>query len=182
MIGRFVEKKGFDYGVRAFAAAARAEPGMKLTVVGDGPMDQQLRALVQQEGVADRVDFTGPLPPEQVAALLATSHALLAPSVIDREGNRESGLIVVKEASASGTVPVGTLHGGIPEIIDDGITGYLVPERDVPTLTDRLQRLARDRALWMQLAGAGRAKMEREYDNRARVAALESLYDEVRRV
>lgn len=180
MIGRFVEKKGFDYGLRAFAAAARSEPGMKLTVVGDGPMDAALRTIARQEGVADRVDFTGPLPPEQVAALLATSHALLAPSVVDREGNRESGLIVVKEASASGTVPVGSRHGGIPEIIDDGVTGYLVPERDVEALTDRLLRLARDSELRSQLALAGRARMEREYDNRVRVQALEAIYDEVR--
>lgn len=180
MIGRFVEKKGFDHGLRAFAAAARSEPAMRLTIVGDGPMGPALRAIAQQEGVADRVDFTGPLPPAQVASLLATSHLLLAPSVVDREGNRESGLIVVKEASASGTVPVGSIHGGIPEIIDDASTGYLVPERDVAALTDRLLRLNRDRALWLQLSVAGRAKMEREYDNRVRVAALESLYDEVR--
>lgn len=180
MIGRLVEKKGFDFGLRAFAAAARTEPGMQLTVVGDGPMDQRLRAIAREEGVADRVDFTGPVPPERVAALLATAHALLAPSVVDRDGNRESGLIVVKEASASGAVPIGSRHGGIPEIIDDGQTGYLVAERDVETLTDRLLRLARDPALRATLAAAGRAKMEREYDNRARVAALESIYDEVR--
>lgn len=180
MIGRFVEKKGFDYGLRAFAAAARGVPEMKLTVVGDGPMESQLRAIAQEEGVAGRVDFTGPVAPERVAALLATAHVLLAPSVVDRAGNRESGLIVVKEASASGAVPVGSRHGGIPEIIDDEVTGYLVAERDVETLSDRLRRLARDPALRTRLAGAGRAKMEREYDNRVRVAALEDLYDEVR--
>jgi colanic acid/amylovoran biosynthesis glycosyltransferase len=180
MIGRFVEKKGFDFGLRAFAVAARGNPGMKLTIVGDGPMEPRLRTIAQEEGVADRVDFTGPVPPERVASLLATAHVLLAPSVVDREGNRESGLIVVKEASASGAVPIGSRHGGIPEIIDDDVTGYLVPERDVELLSERLRRLARDPALWETLAAAGRAKMEREYDNRARVAALEDLYDEVR--
>jgi glycosyltransferase involved in cell wall biosynthesis len=180
MIGRFVEKKGFDYGLRAFAGAARAVPEMKLTVVGDGPMEAQLRAIAQEEGVADRVDFTGPVPPERVAALLAGAHVLMAPSVVDREGNRESGLIVVKEASASGAVPIGSRHGGIPEIIEDEVTGYLVAERDVETLSERLRRLARDPALRESLARAGRARMEREYDNRVRVAALEAIYDEVR--
>lgn len=181
MIGRFVEKKGFAYGIEAFAAAAQVHTDMRLTVVGDGELEPQLRALARARGVADRVTFTGPLPPERVAALLATSQVLLAPSVVDREGNRESGLMVVKEASAGGTVPIGTRHGGIPEIIDDGVTGFLVPERDAAALGDRLQRLARDPVLRQQLASAGREKMLREYDNRARVAALELLYDEVRR-
>jgi glycosyltransferase involved in cell wall biosynthesis len=180
MIGRFVEKKGFDYGLRAFAAAARTEPRMQLTVVGDGPMAPALQAIARQEGVAARVHFTGPLPPEQVAALLAGSHVLLAPSVVDRQGNRESGLIVVKEASASGAVPIGSRHGGIPEIIDDEVTGYLAPERDVETLTERLLRLARDPVLRHRMALAGRAKMEREYDNRVRVQVLETIYDEIR--
>ncbi|HWA15138.1 MAG TPA: glycosyltransferase, partial [Gemmatimonadales bacterium] len=126
------------------------------------------------------VDFPGPVPPERVASLLSTAHALLAPSVVDRDGNRESGLIVVKEASASGAVPIGSRHGGIPEIIDDEVTGYLVAERDVDALGDRLRRLARDPDLRNSLAFAGRAKMEREYDNRVRVAALEEIYDEVR--
>jgi colanic acid/amylovoran biosynthesis glycosyltransferase len=115
-----------------------------------------------------------------VARLLATSHVLLAPSVVERSGNRESGLMVVKEASAAGAVPVGTRHGGIPEIIDDGGTGFLVPERDAESLADRLLRLVRDPALLERLSRAAREKMLREYDNRVRVRALEELYDEAR--
>jgi colanic acid/amylovoran/stewartan biosynthesis glycosyltransferase WcaL/AmsK/CpsK len=180
MIGRFVEKKGFEYGIRAFAEAARAHPEMRLTIVGDGVLERVLKTLVRQEGMEARVTFTGPLAPDRVAALLGTSHVLLAPSVVDREGNRESGLMVVKEASAGGTVPIGTIHGGIPEIIEDSVTGFLVPERDVTSLTDRLLRLAGDPSLRAALAAAGRAKMAREYDKRVRVAALEALYDEAR--
>jgi colanic acid/amylovoran biosynthesis glycosyltransferase len=99
---------------------------------------------------------------------------------VDRSGNRESGLIVVKEASAAGAVPIGSRHGGIPEIIEDGVTGYLVAERDVDGLTDRLLRVLRDPAHRHELARAGREKMLREYDNRVRVRALEALYDEAR--
>lgn len=180
MIGRFVEKKGFEFGLAAFAEVAREAPALHLTIVGDGERGPALRRLAATLGVADRVAFPGPLPPDRIAALLATSHVLLAPSVVDREGNRESGVIVVKEASASGAVPIGTLHGGIPEIIDDGVTGYLVPERDRAALADRLRLLVRDPALRDRLAGNAREKMRREYDNVARVAALEEWYDEAR--
>jgi colanic acid/amylovoran biosynthesis glycosyltransferase len=113
-----------------------------------------------------------------VAELLRSSQVLLAPSVVDRHGNRESGLIVVKEASACATVPIGSRHGGIPEIIDDGVTGYLVAERDVASIADRMRRLVREPALRERLGAAAREKMRREYDNTARVRALEDLYDE----
>jgi glycosyltransferase involved in cell wall biosynthesis len=179
MIGRFVEKKGFEFGVRAFAQATRELP-TRLTLVGNGPLEPQLRALVNQLGIADRVQFTGPLPQSDIAALLQQSSVLLAPSVVAKDGNRESGLIVVKEASACGTVPIGTKHGGIPEIIDDGVTGFLVPERDVTSLADRLQRVLTDDSLRQRLATAAREKMQREYDNRERVGSLEAIYDELR--
>ncbi len=178
MIGRFVAKKGFEYGLAAYAEVAREESSLHLTLVGDGDRGPALRRLAASLGVADRVSFTGPLAPDRVAALLAESHILLAPSVVDRDGNRESGLIVAKEASACGTVPIGTMHGGIPDIIDDGSTGYLVPERDSAALADRLRRLVRDPALRDRLGVNAQEKMRREYDNVARVRALELLYDE----
>ena len=109
---------------------------------------------------------------------LQRSDILLAPSVTARDGNREGGTIVVKEASASQVVPIGTRHGGIPEIVDDGETGFLVSERSVDELADRLERLVIDRALRLRLGEAARRKMEREYDNRARVKQLEERYDE----
>lgn len=182
MIGRFVEKKGFDDGLRAFAEVAREVPTLALTLVGDGPEAGTLRRLTETLGLTHRVEFTGPLAPDVVAERLRTSHVLLAPSVVDRHGNRESGLIVVKEASACATVPIGTRHGGIPEIIDDGITGFLVQEHDVASLADCLRRVATDPMLRERLGAAAREKMRLEYDNTARVRALEVLYDEARTI
>ena len=95
-----------------------------------------------------------------------------------RIGERESGLIVVKEAGACGLPVVGSVHGGIPEIIDEGVTGFLVQERDVGGLSDRLGSLLADEALRERMGAAARAKMEREYDVRERVSELEDLYDE----
>ncbi|HWA56463.1 MAG TPA: glycosyltransferase [Gemmatimonadales bacterium] len=181
MVGRFVEKKGFEYGLRAFAAVAGEVPALRLTLIGEGDREPALRAIVRGHGLEARVTFAGVLPPERVAAILATAHVLLAPSVVEPgSGNRESGLIVVKEASAAGAVPIGTRHGGIPEIIDDGVTGYLVPERDAETLAARLRRVVTDPAHCAALGAAAREKMLREYDNRARVRALEERYDEAR--
>ena len=180
MIGRFVEKKGFGYGLEAFARVAQRHPALELTLIGEGEREAELRRLADQLGVTARVRFTGPLAPEAVAARLAASHVLLAPSVVDAAGNRESGLIVVKEASAAEVVPIGTRHGGIPEIIDEGATGFLVPERDVAALADRLERVVTDPALLERLRRAALQKKLREYDVRARGRALQAVYDEAR--
>jgi colanic acid/amylovoran biosynthesis glycosyltransferase len=182
MIGRFVEKKGFEYGITAFSDVARDEPRLRLTIVGEGERGPALRRLAASQGLGDRITFTGTLPPGQIATLLATSHVLLAPSMVDRRGDRESGLIVVKEASACETVPIGTRHGGIPEIIDDGITGSLVAERDTGAMAARLRELVRDPARRDRLGAAARQKMLREYDLDQRVRSLEALYDEARGV
>jgi glycosyltransferase involved in cell wall biosynthesis len=176
VIGRFVEKKGIDYAIRAFAP--HASESHRLDIIGDGPLNSELRALVERLGIHPFVSFLGVLKAEHVAEHLRKSDVLLAPSVVNRIGERESGLIVVKEAAASGVPAVGTVHGGIPEIIDDGVTGYLVQERDVQALSDRLGKLLTDAELRERMGRAAREKMERQYDVRKQVAELEGLYDE----
>jgi colanic acid/amylovoran biosynthesis glycosyltransferase len=176
MVGRLVDKKGFRYGVRAFAQVRAVHPGVELHIVGDGALRQPLEALTRELGAAG-VSFLGSLPPAEVLRELQQAHVLLAPSVTTSDGDRESGLIVAKEASACGVVPIGTYHGGIHEIIDDGKTGFLVPERAVEALAARLEALVRDAPMRDAMASAARTKMEHEYDQRERVAALESHYD-----
>jgi colanic acid/amylovoran biosynthesis glycosyltransferase len=108
---------------------------------------------------------------------LQRSDLLLAPSVTGRDGNREGSPMVIKEASASEVVPISTHHAGIPEIVDDGTTGFLVKERDVDALADRLDRLVVDAQLRAAMGRAARVKMAREFDNRVQVEELETLYD-----
>ncbi|MFO0692513.1 MAG: glycosyltransferase [Polyangiales bacterium] len=180
MVGRFVEKKGFSYGMRAFAKLAADVPDARLVIVGDGELGERLTKLASDLGIAERVRFTGPIPSDDVKTLLQESHVLLAPSVVDRIGDRESGLIVAKEASACATPVVATVHGGLPDIVEHGVTGLLAPERDVESLATHLRALHDDRALWKRLGRAAVEKTRREYDNRERVAALEDLYDEAR--
>lgn len=178
MVGRFVEKKGFEYGLRAFAACRARGLAAELILVGTGEREVELRRLAEELALGEAVRFAGVLSPSEVAALMADSDVLLAPSVVAADGDRESGVIAVKEASAAQLAVVGTLHGGIPEIIDDGVTGYLVPERDVDTLSARLGALLGDAALRERMGAAGRLKMEREYDLQRRVDALELHYDD----
>jgi colanic acid/amylovoran biosynthesis glycosyltransferase len=179
MVGRLVEKKGFDDGLRAFAHARSLGARARLSIVGEGELRRSLEQLARRLGVAGEVSFLGSRSNEQVAQLLSRARVLLAPSVVARDGNRESGLIVVKEASAVGTVPIGTVHGGIPESIEHGETGFLVAEHDFQAMGEHLARLLCDETARSRMARAARGKMEREFDNRTVVARLEDVYDEV---
>ena len=177
MIGRFVEKKGLAYGIRAFALAQRKVPEARLVIVGDGELEPKLKALVQELDLSASVQFTGVQSPAQIQEHLRASAVLLAPSVVASWGDRDSGIIVVKEASASGVVPIGTWHGGIPEIIEEGRSGYLVQERDVKGMGERLATLLSDEPLRLKLARGARQKMEREYEGRMLVSKLEDCFD-----
>jgi glycosyltransferase involved in cell wall biosynthesis len=179
MIGRFVEKKGHVYGIEAAALARRAGLEFRLVIVGNGPLLGQYRRLISQLDLEGTVSLPGALPHVEIVELLRRTSVLVAPSVVARNLDRESGIIVVKEAAASGIPVVGTRHGGIPEIIDDGTTGFMVPERDARALSERLVELLKSRELRLGLGRAARAKMEREYDIRERVRALEGIYDRV---
>jgi colanic acid/amylovoran biosynthesis glycosyltransferase len=179
MIGRFVEKKGHLDGIEAFARAIAAGYSARLSIVGSGLLEARYRRLVAERGISGRVTFHGVLDGAAVAELLGRSDVLLAPSHVARNGDRESGLLVVREAGAAAVPVIGTVHGGIPESIEDGRTGYLVGERDVEQLTRRLCRLIADGALRERLGAAARAKMQAEFRLDQRVAALESIYDQV---
>lgn len=182
MIGRFVEKKGHAYALRAFAQVARTGAPVRLVFLGDGGREASIRALAAELGVADRVEFAGSVPHREVARRLAQTDIVIAPSVTAANGDRESGILVLKEAGASSLPVIGTYHGGLPEIIDDAETGFLVPERDVEALADRLARLVADPALRTRMGQAGRRKMEVEYDLHTQVRRdLAGHYDAVRR-
>ncbi len=166
-VGRFVEKKGLRDALNAFAGAldALGSGAARLTLVGSGPLEAEMRALADQLGIEYAVRFAGALDADEVARLMGSSHLLLAPSVTAANGDKEGVPNVIKEAMASGMPVLSTVHGGIPELVDDGVSGYLVAEHDVAGLRDRLIQLVKAPDSWALLGRAGRAKVEQEYDS-----------------
>lgn len=179
MVGRFVEKKGFEYAIEAFGKVIEDGVDATLHIVGSGELRPKYDALIDRLGISEHVVFRGVMPHAEVLETMLGMDVLLCPSVVARSGDRESGILVAKEAGARYLPVIGTHHGGIPEIIDDGETGYLVPERDVGAIATRLTALLRDAALRERLGAAARRKMEREYNIDRRILALEGHYDEV---
>jgi glycosyltransferase involved in cell wall biosynthesis len=173
MVGRLVEKKGMFDGIAAFARAKARFPGARLHIVGDGPLRSALESEARRAQLTASISFLGALSSAEVQRQMQAAHVILAPSFTTARGDRESGVIVLKEAAASGLPAIGTRHGGIPEIIDHESTGLLVPERSVDELSAALCRLLDDPQLRERMGRAARDKMVRCYDNRRQVAALE---------
>ena len=116
MIGRQVEKKGFEYGIHAFAKIAGKHKESTLTLIGKGPLQEPLQALAAELGVADKVIFKGSVPSAQMPAMLESYDVLVAPCIVAKNHDRDSGLIVLKDAGASAMASIGTFCGGLPEI------------------------------------------------------------------
>lgn len=179
MVGRLVEKKGFHYGLEAFAQSQAAQRA-RLTVIGEGPLGAALRTEASQLGIADRVEFLGGLPHAEVIARMRDHDILLAPCVIAENGDRDSGLIVLREAASCGLVPIATRMGGLPDSVDDNESGFLTEMRDVPAMSARLEQLLTDPHLRASMGRASREKMVREFDHSVSMPFLERAYDDAR--
>ena len=172
-VGRMVEKKAPLTTLRAFAAASRDRPDARLTLIGDGPLLEPARALARDLGLADRVSLPGAQPHEAVRAALETAEIFLQHSVTAADGNTEGLPTAIQEALACGCVTVATRHAGIPEAVEDGMTGYLVAERDEAAYARRLtQVLTEGRA--PEMAARARATAEARFDNARLLAELEA--------
>jgi glycosyltransferase involved in cell wall biosynthesis len=131
--------KGLDLLLRALPRVAAEHPGVHLVVAGDGPYRQAYAALAQELGVADRVEFAGAVPHDQVRSLMQSSMVVVVPS------REEAQSLVALEAGATRRPVVAARVGGLPEIVQDGLTGWLFEPEDVAGLTDRLERVLHDR-------------------------------------
>ncbi|TCM78971.1 glycosyltransferase [Rhodovulum steppense] len=167
-IGRLAPVKGLRVLIAAFAEALSQEPGLRLTIVGDGEDRTTLEALAAPLGNAIR--FTGYLSQQEVTALLARADALVLPSFA------EGVPVVLMEAMASGKPVIATQVAGVAELVENGVSGYLVPPGDATALADRILRLAADPEARRAMGRAGRAYVEREFDIRREAVWLASLF------
>jgi glycosyltransferase involved in cell wall biosynthesis len=160
-VGRMIGKKAPLLTLEAFRRASKACPALRLDYAGGGPLLPAAQQFVREHGLGDRVALHGPQPNTEVKRFLREADIFLQHSVRDPETGDEEGLPVsILEAMAQSLPVVSTRHAGIPEAVCDGLTGYLVDERDCPGMAERLLALARDPDLrhHMGVAGWQRAK------------------------
>ena len=180
-VARLEEKKGLEVAIDALARVAERGRSVRYTIVGDGSLRESLERRIEARGVGDLARLAGHLPQHEVVELLKTAHVLVAPSVTASNGDQEGIPNVLKEAMAMGMPVVSTWHSGIPELVEDGVSGFLVPERDDLALADRICQLIDRPDAWPAMGAAGRTRVERDYDIRQLNRELVDLYEQAAR-
>lgn len=169
-IGRLSEQKGHRYLLDALPAVLARRPEVRVLVVGDGDQLPALRSRAADHGIADRVLFAGHRT--DVPALLS------AIDVFTIASTYEGTPLALFEAMAAGRAIVSTAVDGCREVLEDGVTGLLVPPRDPEAMGTALIRVLEDPTLRARLAGSA-LEASRRYDIGACVRQMEALYDEV---
>jgi glycosyltransferase involved in cell wall biosynthesis len=175
-VGSLEERKGVHLLLEALAHSRDALGKWRLDVVGGGPMRGELERRARRLGLAARVRFHGPQPYERVVEWLAACHLLVVPSTIGPGGRTEGIPTVLVEALAYERPVLATRVSGIPELVEDGVTGFLVEHGSAEALEAALVRIRQDPDLAWRTAAAGRARVEAEYDQPRNARAQAELF------
>lgn len=174
-VGRIVEKKGLRVLIEALKMLKDRGESPILHAVGDGPERAGIESLVAASGLDDRVILHGSKPHDVVLDLMSRCDCLALPSLTAADGDQEGIPVTLMEAMACGLPVVSTHHSGIPELVKDGETGLLVPERDAGALAGALERLMAEEPLRRRLAAEARRFVEVEFNARVQNPALLAL-------
>jgi glycosyltransferase involved in cell wall biosynthesis len=169
-VARFSLEKGLDVLLEAAARLVRDGVAVRVVLAGEGPQRARLERLAARLEIADRVRFLGEVPHERVPEVLATFDIFALPSRAEGFG------VAALEAQAMALPVVGSRVHGIPDTVDDGRTGLLVPPGDTGALAAAIARLAGDAALRAEMGRAGRAFVEARYRWEENAAQMERLY------
>jgi colanic acid/amylovoran biosynthesis glycosyltransferase len=156
-VARLTEKKGLHVAIEACRLLKARGVAFKYRILGIGPWERRLRTLIEQFQLEDVIEMPGFKPSHEVKALLDEADVFLLPSITGTDGDMEGIPVALMEAMAVGIPVVSTVHSGIPELIDAGRSGWLVPENDAEALAERL-------ASFGQMATRAREKVETDFN------------------
>jgi len=182
IVKKLAPKYGIEYLIRSFAILVneknildKTNKKIKLTIVGKGEQRSYLEELAKELEIAELTDFVGVIPYNEVPDYLNTFDIFCAPSTLDSE----SFGVAIIEASACELPVVVSDVGGLPEVVDNGETGYVVPSKDPEALADKLYELIFDQDKRKLMGKKGREKVEQLYDWGKNVDKMEEIYQEM---
>jgi colanic acid/amylovoran biosynthesis glycosyltransferase len=154
-VGRLITKKGFADLIRACGLIAERGKSFRCEIIGEGPLKNELRGQIERLNLQNHVALSGAKLQREVRQRLATANAFVLPSIIDPDGGMDNLPTVIMEAMATGLPVVSTKIGGIPEMVIENETGFLVQPGDAMALAGGIEKLIDDRALAQKLGQAG---------------------------
>jgi colanic acid/amylovoran biosynthesis glycosyltransferase len=178
-VGRLIEKKGWKYLVEACALVRDSGLSFDCRIIGDGPDEEALQHLIRELCLDERVHLVGPRSQREIIDLLAESSVFVLPAIRDRKGDSDNLPTVLIEALASSLPVVTTKVAGIPEIVEEGINGFLVREKDSKQLAFAIERFCRDPSRLRAFGRESRRIAEQTFALETTVAQLRALLEGV---
>ena len=176
-VGNLIEKKGIDIVIAAGAKLRDKNLPFFFQVIGEGPLRPMLEEMIKSLGLQEHVQLLGWRPNDQFMDLLRQTDLFVMPCVQNAQGDMDGIPVAMMEAMAAGVPVVSTFLSGIPELVEDKVTGRLVQPRDVDGLAAALSECLADRDALDRMSKASREKVRREFDQVANAAALRQLID-----
>lgn len=178
-IGRLTEKKGHKYVLKAISKIVHKHKNIIYLIAGDGTLRDELKSLVTKLRINNNVQFLGNVDDDTLLKLYQESHIFILPSVTAHSGDKEGIPVVLMEAQATGLPVISTLHSGIPEVVHEDKSGFLVPERDVNALAEKIESLIEHPEVWSKMGKYGRKFVEENYDIKILNQRLVKIYENV---
>lgn len=163
-VARLEEKKGIEYGILAISKLIRRFPEIRYNIVGSGQLEDKLKRLATSLGLNNNVRFLGTLDSYSLMKQYEEASIFLLPCVRAANGDMDGIPVSLMEAMFVGIPCVSTRISGIPELIESGISGLLVDERNVEQLAEAIERLLTDNNLRLKMGKEGKEKVETEFD------------------
>lgn len=176
-VGRYIEKKGF--GDLIAACALLSDIPLVCRIIGEGPLEANLRAQVLELGQEGRVLISGPASEGEIIGQLHQSALFALPCITDAKGDSDNLPTVIMEAMAAGLPVVSTHVAGIPEMVEEGATGFLVPPESPDLLAAKIRSLLENSSLRKSLGDAGSARCHELFDVKTTCAALHAILGNV---
>jgi len=178
-VGSLEERKGQVYLVEACAELKAQNINFRCLLVGEGDRRPQIEAIIAKLGLEKQVTLLGLQPRHEVSKLLNQADAMVLPSITMPDGKKEGIPVALMEALAMQLPTIGTNFSGVPELIKDGQTGLLVPERDAKALATALLRLYHSPELGKKLGQAGHVKVITDFNLQLNTAKLYEIFSQV---
>jgi colanic acid/amylovoran biosynthesis glycosyltransferase len=176
-VGRFTEKKAPQITIAAFARVLKACPDARLRMIGEGPLLEQSRQLANDLGIGDAITFLGAQDHSVVEREMQNARCFVQHSVVAPSGDREGTPVSILEAGATGLPVVSTRHAGIPDVVVEGETGFLVDEGDASGMADRMIQLAERPELARIMGNAARKHIQASFSKQQRISTLWNIIE-----
>ena len=162
-VGYLIERKGFEYLIKAVKEVLKDYDNVKLKIVGSGPLECQIKKLIKDLKLENNIQILSNVSDEQLLELYNLSDLFVLPSIVDSQGNTEGLGVVLLEAMACGLPVIASNIGGIPDIVNDGETGLLVPEKNFKEISKSIAELIENEDLKKKIAIEGYKMIKEDF-------------------